>query len=235
MVRVAAFLLASVIYLCDGFQLPRVPPALPLRSGIPSCAESSATMPAASTANVAQYLVDLHDSSAVFDFCGGMMFQLVLSDALRAHLGTVATAGDGAKQPMVFDAAKSRMASVPGYSKSAAADNVQLFHGREVRKVPTAAGGMGFVLHLSLANGDDPEGWTAQEIAGYDGWGHDQSRVWRTGEMLESEGFKTFRSKFGPQAFTLHHRFYLHFDRANRFWLSAEDGCEGVSLVQLKW
>ena len=29
--------------------------------------------------NVAQYLVDLHDARAVFDFCGGMMFQLDLS------------------------------------------------------------------------------------------------------------------------------------------------------------
>jgi hypothetical protein len=26
--------------------------------------------------NVAQYLVDLHDNKATFDFCGGMMFQL---------------------------------------------------------------------------------------------------------------------------------------------------------------
>ena len=27
--------------------------------------------------NVAKYLVDLHDANGVFDFCGGMMFQLV--------------------------------------------------------------------------------------------------------------------------------------------------------------
>ena len=32
--------------------------------------------------NAAQYLVDLHEKKAVFDFCGGMMFQLVLTDAL---------------------------------------------------------------------------------------------------------------------------------------------------------
>ena len=31
----------------------------------------------------------------------------------------------------------------------------------------------------------------------------------------------------GEKAFTLHHRFYLHLDRSNQLWLSAEDGCEG--------
>ena len=32
-----------------------------------------------------------------------------------------------------------------------------------------------------------------------------------------------------PEAFTLHHKFYMHVDAANNFWLSAEDGCEGVA------
>ena len=36
-----------------------------------------------------------------------------------------------------------------------------------------------------------------------------------------------FQGKFGKTAFTLNHRFYLHLDRANQLWLSAEDGCEG--------
>jgi len=40
--------------------------------------------------NHAQYLVDLHDNKATFDFCGGMMFQLVLTDMLRDHLVKVA-------------------------------------------------------------------------------------------------------------------------------------------------
>ena len=178
--------------------------------------------------NVAQYLVDLHDAKACFDFCGGMMFQLVLSDALRGHLDGVAKAQNCGEQPVVFDAAKARMQHIPDYTQAAAADNVKLFHGREVRQVPTAAGGMSFVLHLSLADGKDPEGWTPPEVAGYDGWGHDSKRTWRKGDRLESEGFASFRSKFGEAAFALHHRFYLHFDRANRLWLSAEDGCEGT-------
>ena len=105
-------------------------------------------------------------------------------------------------------------------------DNVQVFHGREVRRVPSAAGGMEFVLQVSHADEDDPEGWTQQERAAYDGWGHDSARVWRDGERLEKEDFGAFRNKFGAKAFTLHHRFYLHLDR-NRLWLSAEDGCEG--------
>ena len=35
--------------------------------------------------SVHRYLVDLHDGNAVFDFCGGMMFQLVLSDKLHVR------------------------------------------------------------------------------------------------------------------------------------------------------
>eukprot|EP00931_Biecheleriopsis_adriatica_P076589 TRINITY_DN50282_c0_g1_i1.p1 TRINITY_DN50282_c0_g1~~TRINITY_DN50282_c0_g1_i1.p1 ORF type:complete len:270 (+),score=32.38 TRINITY_DN50282_c0_g1_i1:77-886(+) len=174
--------------------------------------------------NVAQYLVDLHDSRAAFDFCGGMMFQLALSEKLRSHLAQVAK-GDGL-QPVVFDKSMMRMAQIPDYSQTANADNVQIFHGREIRQVPDAAGGMGFVLQLALAE-EDPEGWTQAEVESYNGWEHDSRRKWRNGEILESEGFKTFKSKFGDEAFTLHHRFYLHFDGRDAMWLSAEDGCEG--------
>jgi hypothetical protein len=46
---------------------------------------------------------------------------------------------------------------------------------------------MGFVLHLSLANGADAEGWTQQEISEYDGWGHDSSRRWRKAPQLQKE------------------------------------------------
>lgn len=176
--------------------------------------------------NLAQYLVDLHDASATFDFCGGMMFQLMLSDELRSHLVKVAEGGDG-QQPVLFHAETDRMAKMLGYSRTANADNARIFHGREIRQVPNAAGGMGFVLHLSLANGEDAEGWTAQEIAEYNGWAHDSQRRWRNGQILQSEGFESFGSKFGGKAFTLHHRFYLHLDRRNQLWLSAEDGCEG--------
>lgn len=174
--------------------------------------------------NTAQYLVDLHDSKATFDFCGGMLFQLVLSEKLRTHL--VDNGKDN--QPVIFDKSKPRMHQIDNYEQSAAADNVRVFHGREIRKVPDAAGDMNFVLQLSLADGDDPEGWTPEELAGYDGWGHDSGRVWREGDRLEKEGFATFKNRFGSQAFALHHRFYLHMDGADRMWLSAEDGCEGT-------
>ena len=82
--------------------------------------------------NVAQYLIDLHNAKQTFDFCGGMLFQLVLSKKLKAHLEQVA-AGKGA-QPVVYDAKKTRMNKIPGYSKSSEADNVSVFHGREVRQ-----------------------------------------------------------------------------------------------------
>ena len=85
---------------------------------------------------------------------------------------------------------------------------------------------MGFVLQLVLAE-DDPEGWTYEETAGYDGWDHDGSRTWRDGERLKNEGYTSF-GKFGATAYTLNHRFYLHLDRQSRVWLAAEDGCEGT-------
>ena len=178
--------------------------------------------------NVAQYLLDMHDSKMTFDFCGGMMFQLVLTESLKSHLQAVSSSKKDQEQPHIFEATKSRMFQIPDYDKSATADNVRLFHGREIRKVPDAAGGMGFVLELSLANGNDPQGWTKEEIAGYDGWAHDVGRQWRTGAQYEEEGNGGFRERYGPQSFGLHHRFYLHMDNRNRMWLSAEDGCEGT-------
>ena len=176
--------------------------------------------------NVAQYLVDLHDKKGTFDFCGGMMFQLVLSDKLRTHLEGIANDAD-AGQPIVHAKDKFRMEKIPGYFKNEQADNLEVFHGRELRSVPDAAGGMNFVLQLSLANADDPEGWTKDEQERYDGWGHDSGREWRKADQYEREGFATFSDKFGPQAYGLHHRFYLHYDGEERLWLSAEDGCEG--------
>merc|ERR1712183_27320 len=156
------------------------------------------------------------------------MFQLVLSDKLRRHLSGVARDGErGHGQPVIFHSSEARMAQIPNYSRSADADNVRIFHGREVRKVPDATGGMGFVLQLSHAT-DDDEGWTPAEVAGYDGWAHDVGRTWRTGDRLEEEGFQNFKKMFGTEAFALHHRFYLHFDGNERMWLSAEDGCEGT-------
>jgi len=190
--------------------------------------------------NVAQYLVDLHDAKATLNFCGGMMFQMVLSDQLRSYLAEVAETSPQEKQQLeVFDASKARMFQIPEYEKSANVDNVKIFHGREIRKVTNAAGGMGMVLQLSLADmhgggKKDPEGWTVEEIDDYDGWGHDVGRTWRTGERLEKEGFQTYRKQFGQEAFGLHHRFYLHFDSSNRMWLSAEDGCEGVPAAPAK-
>merc|ERR1712203_491795 len=95
-----------------------------------------------------------------------------------------------------------------------------------------ATGGFGFVLQLSMAHENsstvDPEGWSKEEIATYDGWQMDSGRKWRKADDYESEGFRNFKDKFGPNAFGLNHRFYLHFDSANRMWLSAEDGCEGT-------
>ena len=157
------------------------------------------------------------------------MFQLVLSDKLRNHLEEIATSSPASKdrQPVIHHAKQSRMFQIPGYTQSAFADNIRLFHGREVRQVTNASGVMGFGLHFSHSE-DDPEGWTKEEVKGYDGWGHDSGRVWRQGDRLVEEGFTDFQKKFGPKAFSLHHRFYLHYDGGNRMWLSAEDGCEGT-------
>ena len=77
--------------------------------------------------------------------CDVMMYQLVLTEKLRSHLGAVAAASAddadassaAAQQPVVFDAATRRMAQTPGYAQSAAADNARVFHGREIRQVTT--------------------------------------------------------------------------------------------------
>ena len=182
--------------------------------------------------NAAQYLLDLHDAKATFNFCGGMLFQLSLTDALRKHLQEVSKQQADASMPRspfvtIFDQTYRSMASLAGYEKSAFSDNLQIFHGREIRKVPSAAGGMGFVLQLCLAGHNDPQGWTPPEVEGYDGWGHDARRQWRSGHDLVSEGYETFQKEFGQNAFALHHRFILHYDKYKRLWLSAEDGCEG--------
>lgn len=182
--------------------------------------------------NVARYLVDLHNEKATFNFCGGMMFQLVLSDKLKSEFEDVVAAGSE-HQPIIHDYKIPRMSSTPDYRPNAVADNVRIFHGREIRQVTDATGGMGFVLQLSHAATDDgadadPQGWTPEEIAGYNGWMHDQGRTWRKGDRYEREGFGDFRKRFGSDAFGLHHRCYLHYDNGNRMWLSAEDGCEGT-------
>lgn len=100
--------------------------------------------------NMAQYLVDLHDSKATFDFCGGMLFQFVLSVKLRQNL--IATSKMDTKdctvtQPVIYDAGVNRMAKMPNYGKSASADDVTLFHGREIRKVRTQAAHTSILLH----------------------------------------------------------------------------------------
>ena len=184
--------------------------------------------------NVAQYLIDMHDNKGTYNFCGGMLFQLVLSDRLRAYLGDVASGITQVPQPVVFDSSKRRMYQIPEYNQSAKADNVSVFHGREVRKVPGATGGRGFVIHLTMADSNDPEGWTSAELDDYNGWEHDVRRTWRNGEQHELEGFPSYKEKFGPEAFGLHHRFYMHFDSANHMWLSAEDGCEGMPEPEKK-
>ena len=120
-----------------------------------------------------------------------------------------------------------RMLKIPNYTQSSFADDVNVFYGREVRKVGSAAGGMGFVLQL-VSSKDDPEGWSEQEIREYNGWAHDSGRKWRKASDHVTEGNEMYKSKFGTSAFGLHHRFYWHLDRQNGLWLSAEDGCEGV-------
>ena len=194
--------------------------------------------------NMAQYLLDLHDAAATFDFCGGMMFQLELTDALREYLKST-------KAPLAVSD-KLRMHQLDGYERSGAADNVQYFHGRELRNVGTAAGGMGMVLQLSLAPPPpppsspqqkqqqqqqqriDPQGWSVEEMQTYDGWGSDRGRVWRQAADYQAEGFDGFAEKFGPKAFGLNHRFYLHTDRQGKLWLAAEDGCEGTPATVMK-
>jgi len=232
-----------------------LPPATASRASLPrgarsvaraassaSSASGATTMPdhlhvpsardAAFGGNVARYLLEMDAAttpSATFNFCGGMMFALSLSPALRRHLSEVADAGESdARQPVVHPAEARRMAHLEHYARDASADDVRVFHGREVRDVP----GLGMLIHLSLADpkAADPEGWSRGEREDYAGWLSDRQRRWRDGPSLAREGgFADFPVRFGPDAFCLHHRFYLHADARGGIWLAAEDGCEGVA------
>ena len=166
------------------------------------------------------YLVDLHEKKAVFDFCGGMMFQLVLTDALVDKLK-----GPDAPNVVIHDAATRRMSQVPGYDKSNYADDATFFHGREVRKVPNAAGGMNFVLQLSAV--EDKDGWVAGKETATTAGARLVPRLARR-QAPRGRGRRGVPGGgTGRTRFTLNHRFYLHLDNTNRLWLSAEDGCEG--------
>lgn len=193
--------------------------------------------------NIAKYLMDLHDAEATFNFCGGMMFQLVLTKELYSQLSKISSSSSSSsqKQPVIFPSDNPRMHNIPNYSQDANADNIYVFHGREIRNVKHAKGGMGFVLQLSSSattttdsatRERDPEGWTPQEINGYDGWKHDVSRTWRNSERLEEEGVQNFKKDFGEDCITLNHRFYLHYDQGGSMWLAAEDGCEGTPQLK---
>ena len=180
--------------------------------------------------NVAKFLLDCESHpSTTFNFCGGMRFGLSFTRKLRERLEKMASSDEGGENVIVQESNVGRMYMMDGYVQSAYADNVSLFHGREVRRVSTFGEKSGMMIQLSLANEDDNEGWTKQEIEEYSGWLSDQQRRWRDGDVLESEGVANFKDKYGPEAYTLHHRFYLHSDNVGGFWLSAEDGCEGVA------
>jgi hypothetical protein len=178
--------------------------------------------------------LQMHDNIS-----SGMMFQLVLTDKLKSHLQKVSTSQPD--RPIMHPASQPLMNRIPDYYKSSYADNIGLFHGREIRRVPNANGGMGFVLQLSYADPTtfsnkesndgkavDPQGWSSEEITTYDGWRGDTYRKWRNAATYVDEGFDSFSSQFGNEAYGLNHRFYLHLDNQNRMWLSAEDGCEGT-------
>ena len=81
------------------------------------------------------------------------MFQLALSDRLRSHLKEVVSSPhEPSRQPIVRPASQSLMNRVPDYERLSHADNASIFHGRELRGIPNANGGMGFVLQLSYAD-----------------------------------------------------------------------------------
>jgi len=181
---------------------------------------------------IAQYLLDLNDAKATFTFPGSSVYQLHLSDALQDHLQQAVAGNVKAPQlldmshPLITKKGNKRIQDYAGgWSK---ADNVQLFHGREIVKVPLAKGGMQQVLQLCLA-GDDPMDWSPEECDSYDaGYTDRRYRKWKSAEDYYNEGVP-LAEIYGPDAYALHHRFYFHKDVNNCLILSAEqDGMKGV-------
>jgi hypothetical protein len=179
--------------------------------------------------NVAKYLLNTEDDRGQFLFCGSMRFGLTLTDALRECLREIACDEDDERQPHVFAKEYRRMLMLPAYARDSFADDRTIFYGREVRRVSTMEPNS-MIIQLCLSSAEDSEGWTEGEREEYSGWLSDSQRRWRNEEILSSEGCEKFRETFGNEAYTLHHRFYLHTDDEDQFWLSAEDGCEGVAI-----
>ena len=193
--------------------------------------------------NIAQYLVDCHDTP-------GVTLQLLRGHDVwpRPLPGAEGTPRGRSpppvrttrRQPKLYDASVARMSMKPdGYAKDASADDATVFHGREVRKVSAArtAPASTMFIHLCRGQGRHREGWSAEEIEEHSGWMSDRGGGgrWRDGGVCAAEaGADWYRAKFGPEAFGLHHRFYLHLDGGDNFWLSAEDGCEGVAQSKQK-
>jgi hypothetical protein len=106
--------------------------------------------------------VYIHTHASFHPLSTGMIFQFVLTDKLIAHLEPIASSPTlEQQQPIIHPASQSLMSRVYNFNKSSYADNRSIFHGREIRKVSNARGGMGFVLQLSCADdfhGDDNDG-----------------------------------------------------------------------------
>jgi hypothetical protein len=116
----------------------------------------------------------------------GLSFTRKFRERLETKARNFGETDDG--NVVVQESNVSRMYMMDGYEQSAFADNESIFHGREVRKVSTFGEKSGMMIQLSLANEDDDEGWTKEEIEEYSGWLSDQQRKWRDGDALESEG-----------------------------------------------
>ena len=116
MIQLEFLVLACVLCLSSAFH-PRVITASSKYTCLQSTTETSNLYVASSRrttykTNLAKYLVDLHDSRATFDFCGGMMFEFALSDKLRSRLLEVARSENASNQPVVADSSKRRMHQV---------------------------------------------------------------------------------------------------------------------------
>ena len=120
-----------------------------------------------------------------------------------------------------------------GHSLDATADNVRVFHGREVRSVPWPPGGGGWrSTSASLASRapDDPEGWTGERRwTSTPGGSQTGSAGGETGRSSSRKGSRRSASDSDPRRSPCTTGAHLHVDDADEFWLSAEDGCEGVA------
>lgn len=174
-------------------------------------------------ANKARYLLDLAAQGVYLHYYGDeQIFLLALSPKLKQRLEIVASEPTSPHMPTVYgvDALSGGTcdwSKIPWSTSSSGADAEHVFYGREIRQALKTQ--YGNAIHLSLGPGEDPEGWTDEEMEeNFKFW----QAIHKDGESVgDADGLRqfrddiaskiggTFKERWGSAVTTKAHRFAL--------------------------